>query len=131
MIKLNFNRVRGPEFEPRFYRIEKLSSPDILDDEGRQILLPVLRPTSATIVETRKAETAKTNIELLKTMVSEPKESAREWARTIGLTHHAVDKKLANLAKDKFVERGADDRWRLTKKGRAEVVTLASNSDEK
>jgi len=26
--------VRGPEFEPRFYRIEKLSSPDILDDEG-------------------------------------------------------------------------------------------------
>jgi hypothetical protein len=130
-IKLHFNRVRGPEFEPLFYRIEKLSSPDILDDEGRQILLPVLRPTSASIVENRKDAAAQTNIDLLKAMVAEPRVSVRQWARTIGLSHQTVSWKLTKLGKDKFVERGADDRWRLTKKGRAEVVTLAPETDEK
>jgi hypothetical protein len=45
-IKFHWNRVRGPEFEPRFFRTEKLSCPDILDKQGRQILLPVMRPST-------------------------------------------------------------------------------------
>jgi hypothetical protein len=52
-IKLHHNRLRGPEFEPRFFRIEQLSCPDIVDKGGRQILLPVLRPITELDVEER------------------------------------------------------------------------------
>jgi hypothetical protein len=128
-IKLHFNRVRGPEFEPLHFRIEKLSSPDILDDEGRQILLPVLRPMCATTVENRKDAAAKTNIALSKAMVANPKGTMTDWGRTIGLSRQAVEKKLQRLAtKEKLVERGLDDKWRLTKKGRAEVVTIVRDA---
>jgi hypothetical protein len=33
-IKLHHNRLRGPEFEPRFFRIEQLSCPAIVDKGG-------------------------------------------------------------------------------------------------
>jgi hypothetical protein len=46
-IKLSQNRVRGPEFEPAYYRIEKRGCPDIPDICGQQIELPVCFVSSA------------------------------------------------------------------------------------
>jgi hypothetical protein len=54
-IKLCHNRLRGPEFEPKYFRIEMISCPDIVDKQGRQIMLPVMRP----ITETGAAEREK------------------------------------------------------------------------
>ena len=39
-----FDKLRGPDFKPRFYKIELICSPDILDKKGRQIELPVCVP---------------------------------------------------------------------------------------
>jgi hypothetical protein len=64
-IKLHHNRLRGPEFEPRFFRIEQLSCPAIVDKSGRQILLPVLRPTTVMDVEELAAVENKNDIALL------------------------------------------------------------------
>ena len=77
-IKLHHNRLRGPEFEPRFFRIEHLSCPDIVDKGGRQILLPVLRPTTAMDVEERARGESQTDIALLRALVGNPKASQRE-----------------------------------------------------
>jgi AAA domain len=44
IIEVGFNKVRGPEFEPLYFRIEKLGTPDILDIKGRQ---PFLRSSAA------------------------------------------------------------------------------------
>ena len=57
-IKFHWNRVRGPEFEPKYFRIEKLSCPDIVDKQRRQILLPVLRPCSEVDVEKKRPRKA-------------------------------------------------------------------------
>jgi hypothetical protein len=84
-IKLHFNRVRGPEFEPLHFRIEKLSSPDICDDEGRQILLPVLRPVSEQTVEQRRATKGTVDLEVLKYLAEEPGLSGRERSGTLGI----------------------------------------------
>jgi hypothetical protein len=128
-VKLYHNRLRGPEFDPRFFRIEMLSCEDIIDKKGRLILLPVMRPTTADDVEVKKAAAGDTNLALLKAIAADPKMTPANWAQTIGLSKQAVYKKLASLEKGKFVEKGANERWRLSKKGRAEVVTLAPEID--
>jgi AAA domain len=52
-IEMSWNKIRGPEFDPRYFRIEKLGSPEILDNKGRQPQLPILRPVSEQTVEER------------------------------------------------------------------------------
>jgi hypothetical protein len=98
-IKLYHNRLRGPEFDPKFFRIEMLSCTDIVDKKGRQILLPVMRPTTEQEVEVKKAPAGDTNLALLKAIASDPKRTPVDWAQTIGLTKQAVYKKLTNWKK--------------------------------
>ena len=129
-IKLHFNRVRGPEFEPLHFRIEKLSSPDICDDEGRQILLPVLRPTSAQAAEQRRAAKGAGDLELLKSLADDPTMTGRERAFKFGVPETSLRRTLEGLAKRKFVEQGADKKYRLTAKGRKEILTLVHPSPE-
>jgi hypothetical protein len=124
LIKFHFNRVRGPEFEPRYFRIEKLSSPDILDDDGRQILLPVLRPISEQAVEQRHAAKGASDLDLLKSLAEEPGLTERERALKLGVPKTTLHRRLEVLVKRKFAERGADDRYRLTPKGRKEILTV-------
>jgi hypothetical protein len=123
-IKLHFNRVRGPEFEPRFYRIEKLSSPDILDDEGRQILLPVLHSISDQTAEQRRAAKGAIDLDLLRSLANEPSLSGRERALNLGIAESTLRGRLEALKKSKFVEQGADKRYRLTTKGRKEILLV-------
>jgi AAA domain len=125
-IKLYHNRLRGPEFDQKFFYLEMLSCPEIVDKQGRQILSPVMRPTSAG----KKQAAGDSNDALLKALAADPRASERDLAMAIGMTQQAVHKKLHNLEKAKFIEKGADERWRLTRKGAAEVVKLAPESEE-
>src|ERR1700720_2080485 len=79
-IKLHHNRLRGPEFEPRFFRIEQLSCPDIVDKDGVQILLPVLRPITELDVEERAIVENATDMKLLRAMLDAPNGNQRDWA---------------------------------------------------
>ena len=47
-------KFRGLNFEPALYRIERLSSPDIVDIHGREILIPIMRPATAEDDEARQ-----------------------------------------------------------------------------
>jgi AAA domain/Bifunctional DNA primase/polymerase, N-terminal len=96
-IKLYQNRVRGPEFEPKFFRIEKLSSPDIVDVQGRQILLPVMRPTTERDAEEREIIESQTDISLLRALVLNPKASFREMAFATALPKSNVGRKIKKL----------------------------------
>ena len=115
-IKLHHNRLRGPEFEPRFFRIEQLSCPAIVDKQGRQILLPVLRPTSEKDVEERARVSRNTKLELLRAMLAEPKGTQRDWAMKINLSVSTVNQKLKILEGEKLVKKILDA-WFLTPNG--------------
>jgi hypothetical protein len=108
-IKLHHNRLRGPEFEPRFFRIEQLSCPDIVDKGGRQILLPVLRPTTAIDVEEQAIIKSATDIKLLQAMLDAPNDKQRDWAQTIGLAVSTVNDKLGAFYKQKLVDKILDN----------------------
>ena len=115
-IKLHHNRLRGPEFEPKFFRIEKMSCPEIVDKQGRQILLPVLRPTSEKDVEERARVSRNTKLELLRAMLAEPKGTQRDWAMKINLSVSTVNEKLKILEGEKLVKKILDA-WFLTPNG--------------
>jgi DNA-binding transcriptional ArsR family regulator len=117
-IKLYHNRLRGPEFEPRFFRIEKLSCPDIADKQGRQILLPVMRPTTAADVEDRKTQEGNIELAMLRVMIENEKGSQRDWATVIGKPQSSVERLLARLEKRKLVEQPFKGKWRITAKER-------------
>jgi DNA-binding transcriptional ArsR family regulator len=116
-IKLYHNRQRGPEFEPRFFRIEKLSCPNIADKQGRQILLPVMRPTTAADVEDRKTQEGNIELAMLRAMIENEKGSQRDWATVIGKPQSSVERLLARLEKRKLVEQPFKGKWRITAKG--------------
>jgi AAA domain-containing protein/winged helix-turn-helix DNA-binding protein len=116
-IKLHHNRLRGPEFEPRFFRIERLSCPDIMDKSGRQILLPVLRPTTEMDAEERAIVSRNTKLELLRAMLAEPKGTQRDWATKTNLSPSTVNEKLKTLEGEKLVKKILDA-WVLTPNGK-------------
>jgi hypothetical protein len=115
-IKLHWNRVRGPQFEPKYFRIEKLSCPDILDNKGRQIELPVLRTCSEMDVEEKTTQEGNSQLALLKAIIENPTGSQREWAFRIGKSQGAVGFLLKKLGKAKLVSENFG-KWRPTKKG--------------
>jgi Winged helix-turn-helix DNA-binding/CHC2 zinc finger/AAA domain len=115
-IKLFQNRVRGPEFEPCYYRIEKLSSPDIVDDKGRQILLPIMRPTTALDVAERAIALKNTKLALLRAMLAAPNAPQRELATAIGVSVSTVNANLKALEREKLIKKVLGD-FVLTKSG--------------
>jgi hypothetical protein len=122
-IKFHWNRVRGPEFEPRFFRIEKLSCPDILDKQGRQILLPVMRPCTEMDAAEREKNEGNLDLALLRTMAANPDGTQLEWAFAIGIrSKGSISKKLQKLKTMKLVEERLGGKWRLTPKGQREAA---------
>jgi uncharacterized membrane protein len=115
-IKLHHNRLRGPEFEPRFFRIEQLSCPAIVDKSGRQILLPVLRPTTAMDVEERASVENETSRKILRALLDAPGASERELAQATGISRTTVQRKIGTLKRGALVELGLNG---LTVTGKA------------
>ena len=121
-IKLYHNRLRGPEFEPKYFRIEMLSCHDIVDKQGRQILLPVMRPITETDVAEREKNEGNLDLALLRAIAANPDATQLEWASAIGLrSKSAINTKLQKLKGTKFVEAGVSGKWRLTPKGQKET----------
>jgi AAA domain len=116
-IKLHFNRVRGPEFEPKYFHIEKMSAPQIVDIKGREILLPVLLPTTLENVESRKRQEEDSAGALLRAMAVDPGGSQGDWATATGVGKGTVNRTLKTLEKEGFVSQ-ALGKWQISRKGK-------------
>jgi AAA domain len=122
-IKLYHNRLRGPEFEPKYFRIEMLSCPDIVDKQGRQILLPVMRPITEIDAAEREKKEGNLDLALLRVMAANQDGTQLEWALAIGIrSKGTINKKLQKLKTLKLVEERVGGKWRLTPKGQREAA---------
>jgi hypothetical protein len=128
-IELGWNKVRGPEFDTRYFRIEKLGCPDILDNKGRTPLLPVLRPISAEDVERESHREGNTDLALLQAMYDAPDGTQQKWAAATSMSQQAISKKIPVLQAQKLVEKCAGNRWRLTSKGKREIKASNASDD--
>jgi hypothetical protein len=107
-IKLHWNKVRGPQFEPCHFHI--------VDDMRRQIMLPVMRPSTELDAEERAAQEGNTQLALLKALIENAKGTQRDWAMEIGKSVSTVAKTLKKLEKEKLV-RNILDKWKVTPAG--------------
>jgi hypothetical protein len=122
-IKLYHNRLRGPEFEPKYFRIEMLSCPDIVDKQGRQILLPVMRPITEMDAAEREKNEGNLDLAVLRAMAANPDGTQLEWALAIGIrSKGTINKKLQKLKTMKLVEERLGGKWRVTPKGQNEAT---------
>jgi hypothetical protein len=116
VIELHHNKVRGPEFEPMHFRIDKLGSPDILDNKGRQPQLPILFRMSEDEVERREKVAEDNQTKILKALAVSPGASIRELEKATDVSKSSVERQLKRLAIDKLVAQ-IGGKWMLTKAG--------------
>jgi hypothetical protein len=115
IIEFHHNKVRGPEFAPIHFRIEKLGSPEILDNKGRQPQLPVLyRMADQSVDERAKADNDIAR-SLLKQLRDNPSGTQKEWA-AVGRATSLINSKLQKLRKEALVE-NTPGSWSITTKG--------------
>jgi hypothetical protein len=122
-IELHHNKVRGPEFAPIHFRIDRLGSPEILDNKGRQPQLPVLYRMSEAAAEQRgetdQEKKTKEDGDLLAAMARAPGASIRELALATRLDRSKVERALNRLSLSKHGKLVANilGKWALTKAG--------------
>jgi hypothetical protein len=112
-------KIRGAHFEPLSYRIEKLTSPDIVDINGAQVAMPVMFPVTAEDVEAREASTANRDARLLRALAENPQGSLSTLAAAAGVSRSKADRTFHRLAKGKpALVRQTLGKWTLTNPGK-------------
>ena len=109
-------KIRGLPFDPLYFRIDRMNSPEVVTVEGDRVLMPVMFPIADEDVEARQEAFAGRDLALLKVMSDDPGGAGRQWAATLGWSRRAVSATLDHLKRDRLVEKKAR-RWRLTKAG--------------
>jgi hypothetical protein len=117
-------KLRGLEFEALQFRFELTSSPDVLDTQKRQIMLPTMRPTTVQAVEDRREAAGNADLDLLRAMRDAPNASQGAWALATGRSKGRVNGRLKQLASRKLVEELVPGKWTLTTKGKKAALGL-------
>lgn len=128
LVKLHWQgKLRGLEFQPVLFRIENLSSPEVVDAKGRQVELPIMRPTNEDEAERREEAAIKTDVAILRAMIAEPVGSIRSWAAACSLPKSVVERALPKLAHKKFTQ-NTFGKWAITDAGRKAVAQVSTKT---
>jgi hypothetical protein len=111
-------KFRGLEFKPLLFRFDILSTPDVKDSKGREVELPLLRPTTEEDSEAREKAAVSEDHLIINAINEAPGGTIRQWAAKTGLHRSAVGRRLKAFEKAKLVEKTLH-KWTLTPKGRA------------
>jgi AAA domain len=109
-------KIRGLPFDPLYFRIDKLDSPDVVTVEKVRVKLPVMFPVDQDAVDARGEALAQRDLMLLKAIAADPTGTERKWATATGIARRTVQTMLNRLQRDRIVTKKAR-RWSLTKEG--------------
>jgi AAA domain len=93
-------KLRGPDFEPKTFRFEGISCPDIIDAKGKQFEIPVMRACDASMAEAREKTNADTSRALLQAMIAEPGGTQADWSLAIQRSKSVVNAHLQKLKRE-------------------------------
>src|SRR5262249_4621052 len=125
LVTLHYNKIRGPGFEPITFKLDKVTTPALVDSKGRE--LPTVRAVSLSGKEEAEQEaSAERDEDQLLAALSGKKQTsiadlARicDWLLKNGEPHKSkVDRVLKRLAANKLVTRVRGKHWQLTPKGK-------------
>jgi hypothetical protein len=132
IVELHWQRKwRGLHFDPRSFVLDLVDPPKAVDDKGRIVRLPVLKPLTAAQRAQKAFKNVPPNIALLQAIVKNPAGSTVSWGRKIGRHHSNVSRLLKGLETDGLTVK-AGDKWALTSKGRkrASELPLTESGEE-
>jgi hypothetical protein len=118
-------KIRGLPFDPLYFKIDKLGSPEVITIEDVQVRMPVMFPIGEDDVEARENRLAQRDLDLLKAIAADPAGSERKWAIGLNTTRRAVMMALKRLGKERLVAKSAR-RWILSKDGERMVEEAAN-----
>jgi hypothetical protein len=110
-------KLRGHDFEPKAFRFEGICSPDIVDANGKQFEIPVLRPCGEEDTEQRERSNNDASRRLLESINADPHGTQADWGVKIGKSKGRVNGLLQTLLKEKLVKK-ALGKWRITPQGK-------------
>ena len=122
--KLYHNRLRGPEFEPRYFRIEKMAAPEIVDSQAARSCFRSAcqwrrrRPSSGRPKRRRSIS----GFCSLSPKTSSPAIASAPPRLTFRRTN--MQRCVVALVKDGFLQKSVAGKYRLSKKGRDELDAL-------
>jgi hypothetical protein len=117
-------KFRGAAFDPINFALEKGTCSTLVDELGRPIPSVWAFPTDQAHAGQATADRHADDDAVLFAMLSFPKGSMSDWARKTPSGEPAkwkVQRAIERLAKHKLVTQSRDEKWTLTKKGKAEA----------
>jgi hypothetical protein len=123
-------KIRGLDFKPVQFRFETCGSPEVLDVKGRQVQLPVMRPTTEESAEEKQQSEADVSRALLQAMIAEPTATQREWATAVGVSKSTAHRHLFLLRNKKLAEETLG-KWTATSKGRKAMAEDGGDRPQK
>jgi hypothetical protein len=127
MVELNYNKMRGPGFQPIAFRLETIRTLSLVDNKGRRI------PTVQAIAiddaeEDQRADSAENDEDrVLAAMLSQPLNSLAGWAKQLTWVSETgepykvkVHRIVERLAKQtpRLTQKVRGNRWKLTEEGK-------------
>jgi hypothetical protein len=126
VIELHWQRKwRGVNFDPRSFVLDLVDPPKAVDDKGRIVRLPVLKPLTAAQRAQKAFKNAAPSVALLQAIVKDPAGSTVSWGHEIGRDHSTVSRLLQELEAGGLAVK-AGKKWALTPKGRKHGSKRAS-----
>jgi DNA-binding MarR family transcriptional regulator len=131
------NKFRGPGFEPITFKLEKITTPELVDRKGR--LLPTVQAVAISErEEEQQAEEAEHDEDqLLEELDRDPDRSVADLARACGWLlsngepHKSkTDRVLTRLVADKLIKKVRGRRYRSTPEGKKALKALKGDDDE-
>jgi hypothetical protein len=125
LVELHHNKFRGPGFEPITFKLEKITTPKLVDSKGRE--LPTVQAVAISEREEAEQEASAEGEEdkLMAELYSNPNRSVADLARACGWLlangepHKSkIDRVLTRLRIAKLAKKVRGRRWRLTDEGR-------------
>jgi hypothetical protein len=124
LVELHHNKIRGPGFEPMTFRIEKFTTPALVDSKGRMISTVQAVPITEIEEETQTRQVRDDEDHVLAALLKDPDGSVAEMARACcwilqtGEPHKSkVHRILERLEKSKLVKRKRGG-WVLSDEGK-------------
>jgi hypothetical protein len=99
-----------------FHPTKNAGEGELIPYGGRQILLPVMRPSTEADVETREKSNADASRALLAAMIADPTGTQADWGAAINQSKGRVNGHLQRLEKERLVVNRLN-KWSITKKG--------------
>jgi hypothetical protein len=129
IIELHWQRKwRGLHFGPMSFGLDLVDPPKALDDKGRIVRLPVLKPLTPVQRAQKAFKNVAPRVALLQAIVKNPAGSTVGWGREIGRDHSRVTRLLQDLQADGLTVK-AGKKWTLTTKGQKRASELSPTSE--